>query len=205
MSDHTNPRQCLANLTQQQTDGGRAEFLEQRWRSTGSEPDVPMGDCAVVAVVHAAFRPPTGHSYVAARSHLSMSIQPWMYKERKKGEKQLDFLYRRFKQCLRAPKGDPIHGTPSLATSFWIRTFLGYDHIYPNEEKRWYCICDMACTYVLDVQMPGDHTMTVHQKVAYTTAAFDPDKTEVGNVHRLNPKRTKELKALRQCEDAKRQ
>lgn len=56
MSVHTNPRQCLANLTQQQTDGGRAEFLEQEWRSTGTEPEAPTGDCAVVAL----YTPPSG-------------------------------------------------------------------------------------------------------------------------------------------------
>lgn len=46
--------------------------------------------------------------------------------------------------------------------------------------------------------------MTVHQRVAYTTAPFDPNETEVGNVHRLGARRTKELKARRQYEEDER-
>ena len=38
MSVHTNPRQCLKNLIQQQTDGGRTEYLQQEWRSTETKP-----------------------------------------------------------------------------------------------------------------------------------------------------------------------
>ena len=200
MSVHINPRQCLANLTQQLTDGGGAEFLKQEWRFPGTKPEMPTGDCAIVALVHAAFCPPTGQSYSRARSNLSNSIRGWMYKERQKGETQLDYRYRRFRQWLRPPKRDPIHGTPTHATSSCIRIFLGYEFIYPNEENHWYCICDDVCTYVLDVQIPGAHTMTVHQRVAYTTILFDPDKTEVGNVHWLNPEKTRELKATRQEE-----
>lgn len=201
MSVHTNPRECLANLVQQPTDGGRAEFLEQEWKSTGTEPEAPTGDCAVVALVHATFRSPSGQAYKDAMFDLSLATRPWMYKVRTKGERQLDFLKRRIRQWLRTPKRNPIHGTPSHATGFWITTFLGYELIYPNVENRWHCICDMMCTYVLDVQMPdGGHTMTVHQGVAYT-APFDPHETEVGNVHRLNAKRTKELKARRQYEE----
>ena len=201
MSVHSSPRQCLANLTQQQTDGGRAEFLEQEWRSAGTEPEAPTGDCAVVALVHATFRSPSGQAYRESMFDLSSSTRPWMYKMRTKGEKPLDFLYRRFQQWLRAPRRNPIHGTPSHATGFWTTTFLRYELIYPNKENHWHCICDMKCTYVLDVQIPGDHTMTVHQRVAYTTAPFDPNETEVGNVHRLNARRTKALKARRQYEE----
>ena len=204
MSVHTKPRQCLANLVQQQSDGGRAEFLEQERRSTGIEPEEPTGDCAVVALVHAAFQPLSGQSYREAMFNLSLSIRPWMYELQTKGEKRLDFLYRRFRQLLRPPRRAPIHSTPSYATASWIRIILGYEHIYPNKENRWHCICDMTCTYVLDVQIPGDHTMTVHQRVAYTTAPFDPDKTEVGNVHRLNSKKTKTLKAQKQYKEDQR-
>ena len=203
MSVHTNPRQCLANLTQQQTDGGRAEFRQQEWLSAGTPPETPTGDCAVVALVYAAFRPPTGQSYREARYNLLTSIRPRMYKKRTQGERQLDFLYRRLRQWLRAPRRDPIHGTSTDATGSWITTFLHYEPIY-NRENRWQCICDMTCTYVLDVQIPGGHTMTVYQKVAYTTSLFDPNETEVGNVYRLNAKRTKELKAFRHYEKAER-
>ena len=79
---------------------------------------------------------------------------------------------------------------------------MGYRHIYPNGENNWHCILDMQCTYVLDVLMPGYHTMTVHEGVAYSTAPFDPAKTIVGNVHRLNPRRTRNLKAARDYKEA---
>ncbi len=204
MSVHTNPRQCLANLSQQLTDGGRAEFLEQEWKSTGTIPEMPTGDCAVVALVHAAFWSPSRESYEEARYSLSKFIRPWMFKARNMNEKPSDYRLRRIRQWIRAPRRNPIHGTPSHATSLSIRILLGYEHIYPNQENRWYCICDMESAYVLDVQTPYDHTMTVHERVAYTTAHFDPNETEVGNVHQLNPKRTEKLKATRQYEEADR-
>ena len=116
-----------------------------------------------------------------------------MYRKRKKGENQLDFMIRRIKQWVRPPNANPIHGTPSHATSSWLE-LLGYELIYPNEENLWYCICDMVCTYVLDIQIPGDHTTTVHQRIAYTTAPFNPDETDVVNVHRLSSERTEEFK-----------
>ena len=204
MSVHASPRQCLASLTQQPVEGGRAEFLEQETRALGTKPEWPTADCAVVALVYAAFWPPTGHSYRNARLDLSTSIRPWMYKIKRKGEKRLAFLYRRFQQWLRPPRRDPLHGTPTHATSSRIRHILSYELIFPNEEDRWHCICDMMCTYVLDVQIPEDHTMTVHQRVAYTTAPFDPNNTEVGNVHRLDAQRTKKLKARSAYQEAER-
>ena len=197
---HTNPRQCLAKLSQQLTDGGRTEFLEQEWKSTGTLPEIPTGDCAVVALVYAAFDSPTGRSYGEAKYRLSVSIQPRMYNKRKMGEKLPDFLHRRVRQWVRAPKLNPIHGTPTHATSHVITTLFHYELIFPNEEKRWYCICDMESAYVLDVLIPGDHTMTVHEGVAYTTAPFDPGETIVGNVHWLSPEKTRRLKAMRQKE-----
>ena len=120
------------------------------------------------------------------------------------GEQLLPFLYRRMRQWLRTPKRDPIHGTPSHATSEYITNYLGYEHIYPNDDDRWHCICDEESAYVLDVQMPLDHTMTIYGRVAYTTAKFDPYDIEVGNVHRLSPKRTHEMKARRQHDEAQR-
>ncbi len=60
----------------------------------------------------------------------------------------------------------------------------------------------MMCTYVLDVRIPGDHTMTVHQGVAHTTDSFDPHETEVANVHRLDAERTTYFKAWGQYQDA---
>ena len=202
MNVHIDPSQCLVNLTQQCSDGGRTEYLEQQRRLMRTEPEAPTGDCAVVALVHAAFRPPAGQSYGEAKDQLLMAIQPWMHKQRKRGEKLLDFMFRRFKQLLQQPRPNPIHGTPSHATGFCLEWFWGYEHIFPNDARRWFCICDVVCSYVLDVQMPGDHTITVHQRVAYTTCRFDPHNTEVANVYRLNPKRTMEYKARGQYEDA---
>ena len=194
MRIHDEPRLCLRNLVQQASDGGRAEYQEQERRSYGSEPEMPTGDCAVVAVVHATFRSLTGQSYRQAKNELSTSIWPWMQDRRRKGEGQLGYRVRRIKQWVQPPKPNPIHGTPSDATGLTLALW-GYRHIYPNEVDRWYCICDMECTYVLDVQIPSDHTMAVHQGVAYTTAFFDPDEAEVGNVLGLDPGRTKDLKA----------
>ena len=104
------------------------------------------------------------------------------------------------KQWFNPPRRDPIHGTPSYATANELQ-FLGYEFIYPNCENRWYCICDMACTYVLDLQIQGDHTITVHQGIAYTTSHFDPSDTFVGNVHRLGPKGTRGFKARAQLKE----
>ena len=198
---HTNPQQCLENLAQLETDGGRWEYLEQEERLTRKEPEMPTGDCAVVALVHASFNQPTGQSYREAKSSLWMSTRPWMHKMRMMGESRRDFLYRRFKQWFRSPNADPIHGTSSHAMGSSLE-ILGYRHIYPNDDNNWYCICDKQCSYVLDVQIPGNHTMTVHEGVAYTTAPFEPARTTVGNVHWLNPRKTRAFKAAREYKEA---
>lgn len=197
MRVHDAPRLCLRNLVQQASDGGRFEYLEQERRAFGFEPERPTGDCAVVALAHATFRPATGRSYREAKDNLAMSISPWMQERRTKGERFLEYRIRRVKQRVGPLKSDPIHGTPSDATGLTLE-LRGYRHIYPNEEGRWYCICDMECTYVLDIQMPSDHTMTVHQGVAYTAALFDPDETEVVSVRGLDPDGTRNLKAYAQ-------
>ena len=170
---HIKPTQCLENLTQQKSDGGRAEFLEQQRRLTDTEPERPTGDCVVVAMVHATFRPETGQSYEEVRDLLNEAIKPSMYDRRRMDEKWTQYVGRRIEQLVRPPIRNPIHGTPSDATDAMLR-LRGYEVIYPNAQKRWFCICDMECTYVLDVQMRDGHTMTVHQQVAYTTALFKP-------------------------------
>ena len=125
-----------------------------------------------------------------------------MYKEKRLNEGKFAYFVRMVAQWRRPSSRNPIHGTPSeaMAQRLWL---LGYKHIYPNEKQRWPCICDMECAYVLDIQIPGDHTMAVHQRVALTTAFFDHESTIVGNVHRLDPERTKSLKKLRE-EDRRR-
>ena len=203
MTIHTKPIQCLANVAQQESEGGRAEFLEQRRKFTHTEPERPTGDCAVVALVHATFRPEIGQSYREARTLLALAIEPWMYDLRRMNEKRTQYVARRIKQLVKPPKQNPLHGTPTYATDVVLR-LRGYEVIFPNAEKRWSCICDMRCTYVLDVQIPGDHTMAVHQQVAYTTTLFNPDETSVGNVYRLSSAKTKRLKAVRQFEEADR-
>ena len=204
MTVHTHPQQCLENLTPEDAHGGRWEYLEQEERFTRKETEFPTGDCAVVALVHAMFRPPTGQSYRDTMHELSWSIRPWMFNIRKVNERKSGYLIRRVKQWLKPPEHNPIHMTPSHATAERLE-FLGYQHIYPNDHWRWHCICDMECTYVLDVQLPlGDHTLTVHQRIAYTTAFFEPEHTVVGNVFRLSPGRTREFKAWGQYREAER-
>lgn len=157
---HTEPIQCLENIIQEETDGGRREYLEQEERFAREEPELPTGDCAIVALVHAAFRPPTGQSYRDSKNELSWSIRPWMFNVKRKNEKYSSYLIRRAKQWFKPPENNPIHMTPSYATEQRLN-ILGYRHIYPNDHNRWHCICDMECTYVLDIQIPlGDHTMT---------------------------------------------
>ena len=146
-------------------------------------------------VVHATFLPLRGQSYREVRSDLSMSILPWMKMRRTKGEGLLGYWARRTKQWVRRPRSEPMHGTPSDATGLSLE-LRDYKNIYPNEEGLWFCICDTECKYALDVQIPlGGHTMTVHQGVAFTTADFSPDETEVVNVRRLDAERTREFRS----------
>ena len=210
MSIHTNPRQCLANLTLRLSDGGREEFLEREL--FGIESEVPTGDCVIVALVYATHKPPTGKSYEYVKSRLSgllmsmMYKDPGLFKRRRKHEGRIEFLRRRFNEWRRASNHNPIHETPSEVTETYLRVFSGYKIICTDSkdrENRWYCICDNECTYVLDVVIPGGgHTMTVHQRVAYTTARFDPGETEVVNVYGLSPEGTKECKAQRAYAEA---
>ena len=196
---HATFLQCLANLDQRESDGGRWEYLEQEARFRRSEPEMPTGDCAVVSLVHAKFRPTNGQSYRDSQFDLSTSTKPRMYKEQRLNEGKFAYFLRMIAQWWRPPSRNPIHGTPSEAMD-WRLWLSGYKLIYPNEIKRWSCICDMECAYVLDIQMPEHHTMAVHQRVALTTALFDPVLTVVANVHRLDPERTMRLKALREDE-----
>ena len=195
--DHTTPEQCLANLEQLETNGGRWEYLDQEARFRHSGPEMPTGDCSVVALVHATFRPSTGQSYQDAQFELSTSTRPWMYKLRRLGEGNIPWFVRRIKQYFSPPNRNPIHGTPShaMGEKLWIS---GYKHIYPNAGKRWWCICDMGSTYVVDMLMPEGHSITVHQRTAYTTAFLDPESTIVANVYRLDPDRTRGFKNLRE-------
>lgn len=195
--DHTAPARCLANLEQQETGGSRWEYLEQeaRFRNTGTE--MPTGDCSVVALVHATFRPPTGQSYRDAQFELSISTRPWMYNMRRLGEGKIPWFIRRMKQYLSPPDRNPIHGTPphAMGEKLWLS---GYRPIYSNAGTRWRCICDMGSTYVVDMLMSEGHAITVHQRIAYTTASFEPESTIVGNMLRLDPDRTRRLKNLRE-------
>ena len=192
---HAEPHQCLENLDPQWTDGGREEYLEQQRILLHYEPETPTGDCVVVALVHAQFDPPTGQAYRNSKDLLTWSIKPWMYNIRRKNEKKPAYFMRRAIQWFRPPEQNPIHLTPSHATAGRLQA-LGYQLIYPNDEGRWHCICDETCAYVLDIQIPlSDHTLMVHQMVAYTTAPFDPKNTEVVHVHKLNEIGTSEFKA----------
>ena len=199
---HIQPNLCLEKLEQRWTDGGREEYLQQQKRLLRYEPEKPTGDCVVVALVHAQFNPPTGQEYGNSRDLLRAHLKPWMYDLRTKNENQLAYFVRRAIQLFRPPVLNPIHYTPSHATASRLRS-LGYQIIYPNDEGQWYCICDETCTYVLDVQIPlGDHTFTVHQMIAHTTAPFDPNETEVANVYRLNETKTREIKAWSRYKEA---
>ena len=197
--DHTTSRPCLANLDQRETDGGRWEYLEQEARFRRSEPEMPTGDCAVVSLVHAKFRPLTGQSYRDCQFELSTSTKPRMYKEKRLNEGRFAYFVRMITQWRRPPSRNPIHGTPSEAMLRRLR-LSGYKLIYPNEERKWNCICNMECAYVLDILMPEAHTMMVHQGVAHTTAFFEPESTIVGNVYRLDADRTREIKQHREEE-----
>ena len=49
--------------------------------------------------------------------------------------------------------------------------------------------------------MAEGHTMTIHNKVAYTTARFNPMETQVINLYGLNAQETRLLKAHRKYEE----
>ena len=201
MRNHTEPNQCLRELVQFESDGGRAEYLEQERETMRIEPEKPTGDCAVVAVVHGSFLPPTGHSYRTIARELSGGIQDWMHNERRMGETYLEYTARLVKQWLRPLGRNPLHGTPTHAIAQHLIGYKGYDLIFPNQEGLWHCICDEECTYVLDLRVLADHTISVHQRVAYTTLLFKPDEVVVGNVYRLDAERTRKCKALRRYHD----
>ena len=145
MAPHPTPQQCLANLRQEESDGGREEYLEQETRIEGEIPPRPTGDCAVVALEHATFQPVTGKSYREAREQLAWAISPHMYNLRRRNETSLKYRLRMIKQWLRPPERNPVHMTPShaIATCLFVS---GYQHIYPNRSGTWFCICDTQCT-----------------------------------------------------------
>ena len=194
MTMHTNPEQCLSALTQQPSDGGRQEYLEQEQIRTGEDPERPTGDCAVVALVHASHMPASGYSYRTAYGLLWSAIDPRMYNNRRPDENRLQWMRRRLREWFKPPERNPMHMTPSQATAFQLCQ-LGYIPIFPNKYGKWFCICDAERTYVLDVQLSEGHTMTVHGGVAHTTYLFNPAETQVVNVYGLRHRETELLKA----------
>ena len=47
-----------------------------------------------------------------------------------------------------------MHGTPNQATLSYLRLF-GYEHMYPNANHRWRCVCDPRCSFIVDMMVPG--------------------------------------------------
>ena len=198
MTTHVTPLQCLQSLTQQVSDGGRSEFLEQELRR-GCQHNYPTGDCTIVAAVHAKFQKPTGQAYGDVRSDLDfiIRIRPKMFNRRQYGESTPRFVLRRIKQIFRPPNREPMHGTPNEAafSYLWSR---GYRLIYPNTEGQWLCICDPHCSYFVDIAMPaGGHSICVQQGTAYSTTPFYPEEAVVTNVMWLGSEETAEFRALR--------
>lgn len=196
MSGHITPYQCLSALVQKIVDGGRSEYLDQE-ASMGRESDPPRGDCAIVAAVYATYQHPSGQNYGDVRLHLGLGIHPGVFNRREYGESKARFVLRRIRQFFISPNGEPMHGTPSRATLSYLQMY-GYQHIYPNAEGRWYCICDPRCSYHVDMLMPGGgHAICVQQGVAYSTIPFDPEESEVGNVLGLGREKTAYFSAFR--------
>ena len=197
MTTHMTPRQCLGALSQEISDGGRSEYLE-REDSKGLDLEPPEGDCAIVATVYATFKKPSWWAYQEARFHLGSSIQPRVFNRRDYAESTLSFVLRRIKQVFRPHNREPMHGTPNQATLSCLRMF-GYQHIYPNAEQLWYCICDQHRSDVVDTVAFGvGHTICVQQGTVYSTIPLDPEETEVLNVLALGPDETADFRAQAQ-------
>lgn len=165
---HTSPEECLAWVRQEVVEGGRAEYIA---RSGIDVRGKELGDCAVVAIERAFFLPERGAAYDVVREGLT-------YGEQLKSSME-GTLY----------NGDVTFDGVSHASIHALMIGVGYEHIFPNQEGRWHCICDNRCSYVLTVRIPEDHLMTVQGAVAYTASDFDPINTEVVNVYRLDPPR----------------
>lgn len=200
MTRHTTPIQCLRALPQEISDGGRAEYLAQE-SGMGYEQEIPKGDCAIVATVYATFHRPAGQAYRDARFHLASGMHRRVFERRERGEPTMGFVLRRIKQHFRPPGREPMHGTPNQATLSYLLLF-GYEHIYPNTERRWHCVCDPRCTFLVDMVMPGGgHAICVRGGTAYSTIPCDPDETEVVNVLRLGPDKTAYFRALERYQE----
>ena len=198
MTRHIAPHQCLAALVQQVTDGGRSEYLDQESRM-GTEHDPPKGDCAIVAAVYATFQRPSGQAYGDVRLNLRTNSHPRVFDYREYGESVIRFVFRRIRQCFRSPNMEPMHGTHSRATLPYLQQIFGYQHIHPNAEQQWFCICGPDYSYFIDMTMPGGgHAICVQQGIAFTTIPFDPEEIEVVNVLALGPQGSGDLRANRQ-------
>ena len=197
---HTTSQQCLETLHQSWTDGGAQEWVQQSLGDWDVR-ELGCGYCTVAAVVYAQFQPPTGQAYGEAKDSLQSQQRYLNFDQREVDESSLRHHSRRIRPFFKKPVFDPADGTPSHALQR-VLVPMGYQVIYPNEYYKWHCICDPRCLYVLDVLLPGGHTMTIFNGTAYTTAQFDPTDTKVQNVYRLPPTETQKLVAHRKHEEA---
>ena len=188
MTAHSNPVLCLANHIQKFSDGGREDFLQQEMLRTGDPVRSPSGDCGIVALVHAAFLPPTGESYRKARGKLEAAALTEFFNQKRPTESLPRYWLRRGVYLIRPPVTDPMHTTHSHAMERCL-IGLGYKVIYPNPSGRWFCICDKQSTFVLDIHVGDGHMMTVHDGVVFTSYSYNPADTRVINVYALPPTR----------------
>ena len=186
MTRHNKPTQCLTELTQEITDGGRSEYLEQEAKM-GRTLELPAADCAIVAVVYAMYRPPSWQAYQDVMYELMVRINRATYQRRQIGESKVRFVMRRIKQHFVTPNRDPMHGTPNVSIAMYLGSF-GYELTYTMKKDEWNCICDASSAYLVDMAFPdgGGHAVCVRNGTMYTSCEFDPEGVEVLNVLRLD-------------------
>ena len=158
---HKDPESCLTTMSFQYSDGGRTQYIEEL-----EQRELPTGDGAVVAMVHAINDSPTARSSTEAIWALQARwfvLKRW--KGRIRGESTLVLLKRKLAGWLspRAAYTNPIHKT---LTPVYDQLLEGYGYIRVFEGDsgpELLCICDPKRAYIVEgfTDTGGGHVTAV--------------------------------------------
>ena len=162
---HRNPESCMATMRFKYSDGGRAQFIEEL-----EPPELPTGDCAVVAMVHAVNAPPTAGAYLRAIQDLKdrrIVLKRW--KGRMRGESTSALLKRKLVSWLfpRDVGMNPIHETLTPVYD-WLLEHYGYIHVFELDSgPQSPCICNPKRAYVVEgfTETQGGHVTAIWDHV----------------------------------------
>ena len=199
---HKTPESCLTTMSFQYSDGGRAQYIEEL-----DPPELPTGDCAVVAMVHAINAPPTAGAYQTAVLDLTDRARHLrLGTVRKRGESTLALLLRKVVGWLspRTAYMNPIHETLTPVYD-WLLEDYGYAPIFEVESgPESLCICHPKRAYVVEgfTDTGGAHVTTVWSHTVLGNYDASQRRFQITNIWMLPPATKSAIEEHQKAEEA---